>query len=89
MKSILTLFAVTIVIAAGPVAAQTADHAPTKPAADAADQYDKGLRPADAARNADDSSTGGSTGTAPSGKDNGAPDTRGAPQPETRREQQK
>lgn len=67
MKCSLTLVAPVLALSAGSVFAQTADHAPTKPAADAAARYDRSLEqtaPANA-KGSDDSSSGASTGTDP------------------------
>ncbi len=58
MKGSLTLVSTVVVLSAGPAFAQTADHAPTKPAADAAAKYDKGLRQSGSTKGADDGSPG-------------------------------
>lgn len=78
MKFSLTFAALGLLLGAGAVFAQTAEHAPTKPAADAAAQYDRSLKEAahaNAKDGSDDSSSGGSTGTDPSATRNkAAPD---------------
>ena len=69
MKRSLTLIASVLSISAGSVIADTADHAPTKPAADAAARYDRSLEktgPANATKGSDDGASGASTGTDPS-----------------------
>jgi hypothetical protein len=65
MKSV-SLTAVALALSASSVIAQTADHAPTKPAADAAAKYDRELKqtgPANAGQGAGNSSSGASTGS--------------------------
>jgi hypothetical protein len=75
MKRLITFMASGLAFTAGPAFAQTADHAPTKPAADAAARYDRSVEqsaPPNAAKG--DNSSGASTGTNPSATRNqGAP----------------
>jgi hypothetical protein len=69
MKRLITFMASGLAFSASPAFAQTADHAPTKPAADAAARYDRSVEqsaPPNAAKGSGDSSSGASTGTNPS-----------------------
>lgn len=83
MKRSLTFVASVLALSAGPAFAQTADHAPTKPAADAAARYDRSMEkkpdPANAAKGSDDSSSGASSGTktepAPGNSEKAAPNS--------------
>ncbi len=73
MQRSLALGASVLALGAGPILAQTADHAPTKPAADAAARYDRSLQqsaPANATEGSRDSPSGASTGTDPSATGN-------------------
>lgn len=68
MKTVATLVAVAVAVSSGSAVAQTADHAPTKPAAEAAARYDRsaGKSAPGGAKGADDNATGLSSGAGPS-----------------------
>jgi hypothetical protein len=67
MKLHLIFVGLSATLWAGPALSQTADHAPTKPAADAAARYDRSLQqsaPSNLKNKPADSSSGASTGAA-------------------------
>jgi hypothetical protein len=66
MKRLLTGITLFIAFGTGSGLAETADHAPTKPAADAAARYDRSLErnaPANSRQRPDDGVSGASSGT--------------------------
>ena len=83
MKRSVTLIASVLALSAGPAFSQTADHAPTKPAADAAARYDRSMEqksdPANATKGSDNGSSSASTGakneTAPVNGETAAPNS--------------
>jgi hypothetical protein len=78
LKRSVSLTASVLALSASSVVAQTADHAPTKPAADAAAQYDRKLKQTGPA-NAGQSSSGDSTGADAAATRNKKPPADGEP----------
>lgn len=86
MERAMLRFASVVVLGGAPVFAQTADHAPTKPAADAAAKYDRSVEGSGAAGKSRDGPSGGSKSPAPAATgDDAAPNDGVATTPNARK----